>query len=195
MQISAEQGAQRGRVAVSLHRQRLPRLLACLSLLFRPPHPRVPGLQSGHRLRHPGGGQDQRRRCAASRVAPAVLAARDRRVGHQHRPLPARGGPLRPDAGHHRRAGGIRYAAVDPDQGHPAATGLAVDRRGRPTSAGVGGGVAGRWRPGAAPGCRVGYANTAGAAGAHYRNSRRRLGLSRDGRAGAATTHRLRRAP
>lgn len=52
-----------------------------------------------------------------------------------------------------------------------------------------------RWRPGAAPGCRVGYANTAGAAGAHYRNSRRRLGLSRDGRAGAATTHRLRRAP
>ena len=75
---------------------------ARLSLLFRPAHPRVPRSGLRHGLRHPGRGQDQRRRCAASRTAPAVVAAGDRRAGHQHRSLSTGRGALRADAGNHR---------------------------------------------------------------------------------------------
>ena len=155
---------ERGDAAVPVHRQRLPRLLARLPLLLRAAHPRVPRHGLRHRLRHPGRGQDQRRRGAAPRAAPAVMAAGDRRAGHQHRPVPTRRGPLRADAGHHRRAGGFRYTVLHPHQGHAAAPRSAADRRGRRQRRRQRRGVAGGRRSRTAQGRRAGHAVAAGAA-------------------------------
>ncbi len=53
-------------------------------------------------------------------TVPALLATRSRGAGYQHRPLPARRGPLSADAGHCRRVGRQRHAVFDPHQGHGA---------------------------------------------------------------------------
>ncbi|SOJ54716.1 hypothetical protein MSIMFB_02209 [Mycobacterium simulans] len=163
VQVRAEQDSRRGRPTVSIHGQRLSRLLARLPLLLRPSHPRIPGLQSRPRLRHPDRRQDQCRGSIAPRAAAPLLAARNRGAGHQHRSLPTRRGPLRTDAGHHRSPRRIRYIVLHPDQGHPAAPRPATHRRCGPTGLGIGGGVAGGRRPASAPGRRTRHADTAGA--------------------------------
>ena len=75
----------------------------------------------------------------------------DRGSGHQHRPLSARRGALRPHAGNHRGSAGFAYAVLHPDQGHAAAPGSAADRRGGATGSGERGGLAGGRGPAAAP--------------------------------------------
>ena len=138
VQVGAEQDPRRVDAALPVHRQRLPRLLARVPVLLRPAHPRVPGFGLRSRLRHPGRGEDQRRRRAAARTAPAVVAAGDRRAGDQYRPVSARRGPLRVDAGHHRRAHRFRHPVLHPDQGHVAPPRSAAARprpRGGSTSA------------------------------------------------------------
>jgi hypothetical protein len=74
----------------------------------------------GTRLRQPDRGQDEPGRRAAQGACPPVLAAGARRAGHEHRPVPAGGGPLQADARRHPRTGGLRHAVLHPHQGHAA---------------------------------------------------------------------------
>ena len=175
-------------LAVSIHRQRLPRLLARLPVLFRPAHPRVPGSGFRHGLRHPGCGEDECRRRAATRAVSAVVAAGDGGARYQHRPVSAGRGTLRAHAGNHCRADRFRYAFLDPDQGHAVAPRSAVDHRGRHTRRRQRGGVAGRRRSRTAQGCRAGHADTPGPTRAHLRHPRGGPGLSRHGRPGTAAS-------
>ena len=73
-----------------------------------------------------------------SRAGKAFLDPRAGRPGHEYRPVPARRGPLSPDARHHRRAGRVRHAAVDLDQGSVAAPRPPARRSGGSRRPGVG---------------------------------------------------------
>ena len=66
--------------------------------LLRAQHPHLPRHGRGRRLRPPDRRQGQRGAGAAARAAVAALVRRAGRDGHQHRPLPARGGSLPADA-------------------------------------------------------------------------------------------------
>ena len=126
------------------------------------------------RLRQPDRRQDQPRRRPAQGTGPAVVGARARRAGHEHRPVPAGRGPLQADAGRHSRADGLRHAVLHPHQGHAAAP--RHPAIGRVGTAGSGRarclhGDLGR-RP--ARRARAGRPHPAGAAGPGPRDHRRR---------------------
>ena len=65
----------------------------------------------------------------AQRTRETELGPPPGRARHQHRPVPACGRPLRPDARHHRSADGLRNPVQHPDQGHPAEARSRPDRR------------------------------------------------------------------
>ena len=109
-----------------LHRQRRDQ-----PQLLRPTDARMAGDGFRAGLRHAGRGQDEPGRRPAPRAGPAVLDARARGARHEHRPLPAGGGPLQADARRHRRAGRLRDAVLHPDERHPAAPGHPAPGRGR----------------------------------------------------------------
>ena len=68
------------------------------------------------------------RGCSQRELRVAALARRAGGDGHQHRSLPARGGPLPADAGDHRRAGPLGHPVLGADQGHRARPGPAAAR-------------------------------------------------------------------
>ena len=107
-------GGSRG--AVSLDRQRLPRLLDACTYCFARPDPRVPRHEHRARLRARDRGQGQRRRSCSAPSSAAVVGARAGRLRHQHRSLPVGRGPLQADAADDRGAGRRRHARLDPDQ-------------------------------------------------------------------------------
>ncbi len=88
--------------------------------LLRPQHPHLPRPRRGRRLRQPDRRQGQRRARTGEGAALGPLGARAGGHGHQHRPLPACGGPLPADAGDHRRPGPLRHAVLPAHQGHGA---------------------------------------------------------------------------
>ena len=89
--------------ALPPHDQRLPRVLARLRLLLRPPDPRVPRPRHRRGLRHQDRGQGERGRAAPGRAPVLEVGRRAHRHGHQHRPVPGRRRQVPPDPGHHRR--------------------------------------------------------------------------------------------
>ena len=158
---------------------------ACTYCFARPTHVYL-GMDARRRLRAPHRGQGERGRAAAGRAARPALGRRAHRHGHEHRPLPARRGPLPADAGPDRRADRSPQPVLDPDQvAHdPARPRSAGERRpGRaralqPLDRDAGrGGLAGE---------RAGHAAAAAAGRGGRAPERRRRPLRRPGRSGAA---------
>ena len=84
--------------AVPLDGQPLPRVHPRLRLLLRPGQPHLARARPRHRVRQRDRGQGQPGRGAPRRAGPALVGARARGPRHEHRPLPAGGGPLPADA-------------------------------------------------------------------------------------------------
>ena len=100
--------------------------------LLRPPHARVPGLQRRPRLRQGDRRQGQRARGAAGRAGAAVVEARARRAGDEHRPVPVGRGALQADARDLGGDAGLRQPVLDPHEVAAAAARqgpAAADRR------------------------------------------------------------------
>src|SRR5205085_672327 len=93
--------------------------------LLRPQHPHLPRPRRRRGLRPPGRGEAQRPRGARPRAARTPVDPRARRDGDEHRPLPARGGPLPADARHRRGPARDRDAALDALLGEIAAAAAA----------------------------------------------------------------------
>ena len=103
---------------------------ACVYCFARPTHTYL-DLDCGQRLRQRDHRQGERGRGAAPRAGEAELGSPSGRARHQHRPVPARRGPVRPDARHHRRARRLGHAVQHPHQG------VAAPARPRPAGRGV----------------------------------------------------------
>ena len=88
----------------------------CVRLLLRPPDARVPRVRRRPRLREGDRRQGQRAGGAAEGARAAVLEARARRDGHQHRPVPVGRGPLQADARHLGGAARLREPVLDPHE-------------------------------------------------------------------------------
>ena len=123
--------------AVRLDGEPLPGLHPCVLVLLRPRHARVPRPRRGARLRFADRREDQRRRRAREGAAAGHVAARPGHARHQHRPLPARRGPLPAHARDRRRAHRIGHAVLDPHEGHAAAAGSSAAAGCRGIRAGV----------------------------------------------------------
>ncbi len=190
-EVRAQQGAGRVRDALPLDREPVAGLHPRVLLLLRTRQPFLARARHRNRLRHPDRGQDQRGRRAAPRAGPPVLAARAGRAGHQHRPVPARRGPLPADAGHHRRADAFVHAVLDPHQGHTAASRPAADPRGRRAGPRRTGSVDRSHRRRPAPQPRTRHPLAARPARPGARDPRQRAGVRGDGGPGAPLAHRL----
>ena len=87
------------RDAVRLDGEPVSRMQSCVRILLRSGHARVPRPRRGARLRLADRRQDQRRRGAPQRTRARHVAARPGHARHEHRPVPARRGPLPAHAG------------------------------------------------------------------------------------------------
>ena len=137
-QVGPQRGAQGLAHAVPMDDQPVSRMHACVPLLLRPPHARVPRPQRRARFRQGDRGQGQRAGGAAGRAGAAVVEARARRARDEHGPVPVGRGALQADARDLGGDAGLREPVLDPHevaaaaarQG-PAAAGQGADERQR----------------------------------------------------------------
>ena len=165
-----------------------------LRLLLRPADPLLSRARPGTRLRQPDRGEDQFGFRAAPRAGARELVARTRGHGHQHRPVPARRGPLPADARRHRRPRRERDALLHPHQGHAVEPGPAVAGRGGTAGAGRYLHFPGGSRSPTAARSGARHPDAAGPAGAHPPDPGGRTALRRTGGADPAGPHRRSRA-